>query len=98
MSAYEQLVERSAREIWLSEALRVGQRRLTDWADESEDTHNQYRPLARAVLSQVLRTLETVTPEMAAAAEHQVDSLRCDEQVESECYLAMLRASALSPP
>jgi len=52
----------------------------------------------RAVLAEVLRTLETVTPEMAAAAEHQVDSLRCDEQVESECYLAMLRASALSPP
>lgn len=90
MSAYDELVDRAAEAIWMAEPVRIGSRRHTKWIDESEDTHDHYRPLAAASLAEVLRTLETVTPEMTDA-DYFIES---DEAI----YLAMLRASPLSPP
>lgn len=47
----EPLVLKVAEAIWQAESIRVGRGpRLTKWKDESEQTHNQYRPLACAAL------------------------------------------------
>lgn len=46
-----------------------------------------------AVLAEILRTLETVTPEMGLQGEAEVG----DDQDADACWLSMLRASPLAP-
>jgi hypothetical protein len=80
MSAYEELVERCVRATWDAKDARPAR---FSAAARRHDT--------RVILAEVLRTLETVTPEMW-------DALPPRALDFDEAYLAMLRASPITPP
>ena len=90
MSAYGQLVERCARELFLD--------RYPDssWTRLHDMSKNDYCGHARAILAEVLRTLEAVTPEMEEAGLSTSYGLNTVEAL-SKDWTAMLRASPLAP-
>lgn len=57
----------------------------------------RYTECADTILAEVLRTLETVTPEMEESGLRQSYGLNTIEALAKD-WLAMLRASPLSPP
>jgi hypothetical protein len=85
MNEYEELVERCAKEIW-----REFQ------TNKSSSSQN----LAKVAIAEVLRTLETVTPEMIEAGDDLVPIARGTESyrgfpVPEKVFAVMLRASPL---
>ena len=58
----EELVEKVAEAIWLAEAARSNRRRYILWADAGDTMRDNYRPLARAVLSVIREDEFTVVP------------------------------------
>lgn len=90
MSAYEELVERCGRAIMVREL-----RPHTAWSVIDDKWREparaeKYKLLARDVLAEVLRTLSTVTPEVPEPSTEAIDM--------GDLWLAMLRASPLTPP
>ena len=64
----DELIEKVAEAIWLAEAARANRRRYILWADVGDTMRDNYRPLARAVLSVIRGALSEPTEEMLTAA------------------------------
>ena len=103
MNAYEELVERCAKAAYAKTAehapkyytLPADLVRYAPWEEVSEAWRADYRSTIAAALVEVLRTLETVTPEMTTAGySAKVRGVWAD----SDTWLAMLHASPLEPP
>jgi len=95
MSAYKELRERCARELFLDEHPDQSWTRISDFRK------TDYRGHAQAVLAEVYRTLETVTDEMTMAS-YKYESVTfgptsCGLK-HSVIFDKMLRASPLAPP
>lgn len=103
MSGYEELVERAARRA-ICAPMANGYPLWVFLADSNKTAVDLHGPI-RAALSEVIRTLETVTPEMQIAGDNaDVLSWSSEEgegldSMDWEAgWLAMLRASPLMPP
>ena len=64
MTAYDELVERCARVLWLDRHPHVA----WEGGKQMEAIKQKYRGHARSMLAEVFRTLSVVTPEMLAQA------------------------------
>lgn len=103
MSAYAELVERLLG-IWAGE-LNEGSSpdAQIKWPDDwTVSEQSKMLGIMAAMIAEVLRTLETVTPEMVAAwVDERITeeiAFPTSEEYASASWLAMLRASPLSPP
>lgn len=97
MTEHEKLVERVARAIWEAEPKRIGSSRRVDWRDESEETHNKYRPLATAALAAVYAELREPTEAMIDEAQRAWTPGVSYGEAHAIRYRAMHSASALNP-
>ena len=91
-SPHEALVERVAKAMWSAEFEEV----TYPWAQRSPEERFSYLIMARAVLAETLRTLETVTEEMLDAMVAAMPEDR--PMLAIERWLAILHASSLTPP
>jgi hypothetical protein len=96
MSEYEDLVERCAKGAFENRVSYQGSGPSPQpwtWEGADERVRNYWRAIVRAVLAEVLRTLEAVTPEMRAAVE-----VSGDVSLAVVCFETMLRASPVAGP